>query len=87
MLITIYPKSKPPHNVKIYKGSDQASLSREFVEYVTKSPVARDLIDWFADTLCPDEYLWPTINHNTHLKAPGSYKGKSIDRATSDLAV
>ena len=72
----LHTKADAPHDVIIYKGSDQASLSRGFVEYVTQSQMARDIIEWFADTLCPDEYLWPTMNHNAQLKAPGSYKGE-----------
>ena len=37
---------------------------------------SKNLMSWFADTLAPDEYIWPTLNHNPQLHAPGSYKGK-----------
>ena len=76
MLPTVFPKGKPPHNVTIYKGSNQAVLTRKFVEYLLFNKTAIDLLDWFRDTLAPDEYLWPTINHNPHLRAPGGYTGK-----------
>ncbi len=77
MLLTLYPKSTPPHNITIYKGSNQVAMSRAFALYFMHSPVSKDLMTWFADTLAPDEYVWPTINHNAHLLAPGAYKGKS----------
>ena len=76
MLPTVFPKGNPPHNVTIYKGSNQAVLTREFVEYLLFNKTAIDLLEWFKDTLAPDEYLWPTINHNPHLRAPGAYTGK-----------
>lgn len=75
-LLTLIPKSRPPYNVTIYKGSNQAALTRAFVVHFMYSGIAHELIDWFADTLAPDEYIWPTLNHNPQLHAPGSYKGK-----------
>jgi len=32
-ILTLYPKSKAPYNVTIYKGSNQAVLTRSFVLY------------------------------------------------------
>jgi hypothetical protein len=75
MMLTIYPKGRPPHNATVYKGSNQVVMTREFAIYILHSRVARDLLEWFSDTLAPDEYLWPTLNHNPHLLAPGAYKG------------
>ena len=40
------------------------------------SQESRDLLNWFSDTMAPDEYVWPTLNHNPQLHAPGSYKGE-----------
>jgi len=37
---------------------------------------SRELLRWFSDTMAPDEYIWPTLNHNPQLHAPGSYKGQ-----------
>ncbi len=76
MLLTAYPKGRPPHNVVIYKGSHYVAMSKAFALYFMHSPVAKDLVDWFSDTLIPDEFIWPTLNHNAHLLAPGAYKGK-----------
>jgi len=33
IILTLYPKSKAPYNVTIYKGSNQAALTRSFVLY------------------------------------------------------
>ena len=77
MLPTVFPKLKPPYGVTIYKGSNQAALTRGFAEYLLFNKTAIDLLAWFTDTLAPDEHLWPTINHNPHLRAPGSYTGKA----------
>ena len=43
------------------------------------SEQSRDLLSWFSDTMAPDEYIWPTLNHNPQLHAPGSYKGEFSD--------
>jgi len=32
-ILTVYPKPKAPYNVTIYKGSNQAALTRSFVLY------------------------------------------------------
>ena len=53
----------------------QVAMSRDFAVYFLSNPLARDLVEWFADTLAPDEYIWPTLNHNPHLLAPGGYTG------------
>ncbi len=76
LLPTAYLKEKPPYDVVIHKGSNQAVLSRAFAQFLLTSPVVRDLMAWFSDTFCPDEYVWPTINHNPQLHASGGYIGK-----------
>uniref|UniRef100_A0A4W4EUZ8 Glucosaminyl (N-acetyl) transferase family member 7 n=1 Tax=Electrophorus electricus TaxID=8005 RepID=A0A4W4EUZ8_ELEEL len=60
-------KDPPPHNLQIYFGTAYYSLTRAFVEYVFKSSVAKDLLEWSKDTYSPDEHYWVTLNH-----APGS---------------
>ena len=55
----------------------QVAITRDFALYFMKSKISQDIFNWFADTLAPDEYIWPTLNHNPHLRAPGGYKGKS----------
>jgi|SRR6218665_224972 len=77
MLMTIYPKGYPPYNITIYKGSNQVAMTRAFALYFLYSKVSQDVIEWFRDTYAPDEYIWPTLNHNPQLHVPGSYKGKS----------
>ncbi|ESO06720.1 hypothetical protein HELRODRAFT_106314 [Helobdella robusta] len=68
-------KSTPPHNVTLYTGTNQVIISRKFAVYFLYSKISLDLIEWFSDTLVPDEYIWPTLNHNPHLQVPGGYKG------------
>lgn len=75
MLMTFYPKGQTPYNVTIFKGSNQVVLTRAFVVFFLYSKISHDLIEWFADTMAPDEYIWPTLNHNPVFHAPGSYKG------------
>ena len=52
------------------------AFSRAFMEFVFNSPIAKELLDWSRDTYSPDEHYWATLNYNTHLRAPGGYKGK-----------
>lgn len=82
MLMTFRRKTEAPYNVTVFKGSNQVAVTRAFVVYFLYSKVSRDLIEWFADTMAPDEYIWPTLNHNPQLHAPGSYKGKQDSMST-----
>ncbi|CAF1602291.1 unnamed protein product [Rotaria magnacalcarata] len=70
-------KKPPPGNVEIVKGSAYGAFSRAFVEFVQKSSIAKELLDWSRDTFSPDEHYWATLNYNIHLRAPGGYKAKS----------
>lgn len=78
MVPTFWPKGIPPHNITLYKGCNQVALTRAFVVFFLFSRQSRDLVEWLADTMIPDEYIWPTLNHNPHLHAPGSYKGTRV---------
>lgn len=69
-------KDSPPYNVSIVKGSAYGVFSRAFVEFVTENRIARELLDWFRDVYSPDEYYWATLNYNSQIGAPGTYKGK-----------
>ncbi|XP_067229003.1 beta-1,3-galactosyl-O-glycosyl-glycoprotein beta-1,6-N-acetylglucosaminyltransferase 7 [Chanodichthys erythropterus] len=64
-------KGPPPHSLTIYFGTAYYSLTRPFVEFVLKDPVAKDLLEWSRDTFSPDEHYWVTLNHIK--EAPGSY--------------
>lgn len=77
---TFFLKDAPPYNITIYKGSNNVAMSRAFAVYFMYSKRSRDIVEWFADTDVPDEYIWPTINHNPHLYAPGSYKGNPEEK-------
>nr|XP_061795733.1 beta-1,3-galactosyl-O-glycosyl-glycoprotein beta-1,6-N-acetylglucosaminyltransferase 7-like [Nerophis lumbriciformis] len=63
-------KDPPPHKMQIYFGTAYYALTRGFVDFVLKSPKARDLLEWSRDTYSPDEHYWVTLNHMA--EAPGS---------------
>nr|XP_043880641.1 beta-1,3-galactosyl-O-glycosyl-glycoprotein beta-1,6-N-acetylglucosaminyltransferase 7 [Solea senegalensis] len=64
-------KRPPPHNLQIYFGTAYYALTRAFVDFVLKSPIAHDLLEWSKDTFSPDEHYWVTLNHIE--EAPGSH--------------
>ncbi|KAL9986163.1 hypothetical protein ACROYT_G000258 [Oculina patagonica] len=66
-------KSPPPHNISIYKGSTFIIAIREFVEFVLKSRIGRDFIEFLRDTLIPDETLFASLQQ--HPLAPGGIHG------------
>ena len=76
--MTSEKKAPPPYNVTVYKGTNNAAISRAFALYFLYSNVSRELTDYFADTFIPDEFLWPTLNRNRDLEAPGGYFGNYI---------
>ncbi|XP_077868069.1 N-acetyllactosaminide beta-1,6-N-acetylglucosaminyl-transferase-like [Saccoglossus kowalevskii] len=64
-------KTEPiPGNVAIYKGELHTALTRQFVEYLHKDPIAIAYYNWLNDTYCPDEHYYQSLNvlHN----APGT---------------
>ncbi|KAM8914393.1 beta-1,3-galactosyl-O-glycosyl-glycoprotein beta-1,6-N-acetylglucosaminyltransferase 7 isoform 2-T2 [Spinachia spinachia] len=63
-------KGPPPHNLQVYFGTAYYALTRDFVDFVLKSPVAQDLLEWSKDTFSPDEHYWVTLSH---IAAPGSH--------------
>ncbi|KAM9735072.1 beta-1,3-galactosyl-O-glycosyl-glycoprotein beta-1,6-N-acetylglucosaminyltransferase 4-like [Menidia menidia] len=54
-------KAPPPHGIEMFVGNAYFVLSREFVEHMEASPVARDLLSWSEDTYSPDEHFWATL--------------------------
>ncbi|XP_041747943.2 beta-1,3-galactosyl-O-glycosyl-glycoprotein beta-1,6-N-acetylglucosaminyltransferase 7-like [Coregonus clupeaformis] len=64
-------KGAPPHGVQIYFGTAYYALTRTFVEFVLRSQVSRDLLEWSKDAFSPDEHYWVTLNHIK--EAPGSH--------------
>jgi len=76
------PKSPPPHNITVHKGSTHIIAIREFVEFVLHSKIGKDLFKYLKDTFIPDETLYATLQQ--HPLAPGGIRGKqgrSITRA------
>lgn len=70
-----YNNFGPPHGIVPYKGMVFMMAVRGFVDYILHSPVSRDFLEWVKYTHMPDETYFPSLNHNPHLKVPGSYKG------------
>ncbi|XP_075997047.1 putative beta-1,3-galactosyl-O-glycosyl-glycoprotein beta-1,6-N-acetylglucosaminyltransferase 7 [Genypterus blacodes] len=64
-------KGPPPHHLQMYFGTAYYALTRDFVDFVLKSQIASDLLEWSKDTFSPDEHYWVTLNHIQ--EAPGSY--------------
>ncbi|XP_071760021.1 putative beta-1,3-galactosyl-O-glycosyl-glycoprotein beta-1,6-N-acetylglucosaminyltransferase 7 isoform X1 [Centroberyx gerrardi] len=66
-----FKKGPPPHSLQVYFGTAYYALTRDFVDFVLKSPEAHDLLEWSKDTFSPDEHYWVTLNHIK--EAPGSH--------------
>ncbi|XP_034540838.1 beta-1,3-galactosyl-O-glycosyl-glycoprotein beta-1,6-N-acetylglucosaminyltransferase 7 [Notolabrus celidotus] len=64
-------KGPPPRKLQVYFGTAYYALTRAFVYFVLKSPIASDLLEWSKDTFSPDEHYWVTLNHVK--EAPGSH--------------
>ncbi|KAL7836721.1 hypothetical protein AOLI_G00280050 [Acnodon oligacanthus] len=58
---TTHAKRPPPHGIEMFIGSAYFVLSRDFVLYVQTSQVAKDFLEWSADTYSPDEHFWATL--------------------------
>jgi hypothetical protein len=71
-------KPAPPHNLTLYKGQVHIAASRAFVDYVTTSRVASDLLDWLKDTAHPDETFFSSLNYNYHVGVPGVWAGGEV---------
>jgi len=71
--------SKPPHNIRLVKGSVHIAASRRYVNYVIHSDIAKDFFNWTRGVKIPDELFFSTLNHNPQLKIPGSFKGKVLN--------
>ena len=69
------PERKEPfsRNVTIKKGSAYGLYSRQFVRFVVRDKLAKELIAWLNDTYAPEETIWATLNALP--KVPGSFQG------------
>lgn len=68
----------PPHKIRPVKGSVHITVNRQFVDYVINNAVAKDFLNWTNRVAVPDETFFASLNHNPHLRIPGSYKGTSV---------
>jgi len=68
-------KPAAPYDIDITKGSVHIAAVRGFIEYVIHSRTAAEFLDWVKDTAIPDETFFASLNHNPHLRVPGSYLG------------
>lgn len=66
----------PPHQIHPVKGSVHITVNRGFVDYVINNPVAKDFLNWSRKVAVPDETFFASLNHNPHLRIPGTYKGE-----------
>ena len=64
-------KEPPPFNVEIRKGRQYSAFSREFVMHVLYDDDAKSVMDYFRDTLEPEESIWATISQLPWV--PGGY--------------
>ena len=70
-----YNSFSAPHGIQPMKGNLHITASRGFVDFVLHSDVARDFLRWVSFTEVPDETFFASLNHNPHLRVPGSYLG------------
>ncbi|TSM52296.1 Beta-1,3-galactosyl-O-glycosyl-glycoprotein beta-1,6-N-acetylglucosaminyltransferase 3 [Bagarius yarrelli] len=54
-------KSSPPINSPMFSGNAYFVVTRDFVEYIFKSPEIQNFIEWEKDTYSPDEHMWATL--------------------------
>lgn len=73
-------KSPPPHHIEVSKGSIHITASRGYVEFLIRDQRSQDFINWVRDTRNPDETLFSSLNHNPHLRVPGSFNGTQIHK-------
>lgn len=68
------PKGPPPQNITIFKGSTFIIATREFVDFVIYSQVAKDFVKFLKDTFVPDETLYASLEQ--YPGAPGGIRGR-----------
>ena len=65
------PKEPPPFRAQIRKGSQYNAFTRAFVVAMTAKEEAKAIMNYFNDTLYPEENIWATINQLPWV--PGGY--------------
>uniref|UniRef100_A0A0V0JAV1 Uncharacterized protein n=1 Tax=Schistocephalus solidus TaxID=70667 RepID=A0A0V0JAV1_SCHSO len=64
---------RPPHGLKLYKGSVHVVLSWAFVDFIFTDSRVHDFLNFLPYVGVPDEAFFSTLNHNAHLRAPGGF--------------
>ena len=70
------PFGPVPHNIQPIVGSVHAALNRDFVDFCIHDNRSFDFQKYLLNTFSPDELFFSSINHNPHLKIPGTFIGK-----------
>ncbi|GFR62346.1 beta-1,3-galactosyl-O-glycosyl-glycoprotein beta-1,6-N-acetylglucosaminyltransferase-like [Elysia marginata] len=65
--------------MRIVKCSAYGSFSRQFVQFVLTSRLAKDLLEWSRQVYSPDESYWCMLNYNRIEPAPGGHSGNPDD--------
>ena len=65
----------PPDGLVPYKGSVHVVVNRNFVDFAIRNQSSFRLLHWLNRTEFPDETFFTTLNHNSKLHIPGSFKG------------
>ncbi|XP_017340264.3 beta-1,3-galactosyl-O-glycosyl-glycoprotein beta-1,6-N-acetylglucosaminyltransferase 3 [Ictalurus punctatus] len=63
-------KTPPPIGTPMFSGNAYFVVTREFVEYIFKTPEIQNFMEWEKDTYSPDEHMWATLHRMPSV--PGS---------------
>ncbi|XP_070558291.1 beta-1,3-galactosyl-O-glycosyl-glycoprotein beta-1,6-N-acetylglucosaminyltransferase-like [Ptychodera flava] len=74
-----------PGGIPLRKGGVQSALTRQFVEFLHNSELARELLDWLKDTKSPDETFYQSLASLP--AAPGGPGTKGSEHSLSRLVV
>ncbi|XP_070195494.1 beta-1,3-galactosyl-O-glycosyl-glycoprotein beta-1,6-N-acetylglucosaminyltransferase 4-like isoform X1 [Littorina saxatilis] len=74
-----------PHNLTVYAGGVQVTLSRGFVDFILHNRTAQDFLNWTRRIGHPDESFFNTLNYNPQLRVPGGFKGSLKEKNAQRL--
>ena len=60
-------KPPVPFGLQVFKGTKSVIMSREYAEFLTQHPVAKQFEDFLKDTWIPDEHLYATMSRITNI--------------------
>lgn len=64
-----------PDKITPYKGSVHVAVNKNFAQFAISNATSLRLMNWLTRTDIPDELFFTTLNHNPHLRIPGSFTG------------